>query len=86
MTVTGKLHLTVLDIDSIIYKGEVSSIFVPGDKGEFELLSCHYPVLSLLTEGDIIIDWREAISIKRGVLKLLMNDCVIVVEVLEEQD
>ena len=76
----GKFFLTVLDIDSIIYKSDVASVFVPGDKGEFELLSCHYPILSLLTKGDIIIDWKEAISINKGILKFLRNDCVIIVE------
>jgi F0F1-type ATP synthase epsilon subunit len=77
----GKFYLTVLDIDTIIYKNEVSSVFVPGDRGEFELLSCHYPILSLLRQGDIIINWEEVISINRGILKFLRNDCVIIIEI-----
>lgn len=79
----GKFYLTVLDIDSVIYKNEVSSVFVPGDKGEFELLSCHYPILSLLAKGEIVIDWKEAISINKGILKFLRNDCVAIVEVAD---
>ncbi|MCU0666241.1 MAG: hypothetical protein MUF05_03990 [Candidatus Omnitrophica bacterium] len=77
----GKFFFTVLDIDSILYKGDVSTVFVPGEKGEFELLSCHYPIMSLLGKGDIIIDWQEAISINRGIIKFLRNDCVAIVEV-----
>lgn len=83
MTATANFHLTVLDIDSIIYNNEISSLFVPGDQGEFEILSCHYPILSLLIKGDIIINWEEAISVNRGILKFLRNDCVIIVEVAD---
>lgn len=79
----GKFQFTVLDIDTIIYKDEVSSIFMPGDKGEFELLSCHYPLLSLLGQGDIIIDWKEVIAINRGIVKFLRNDCVAIIEVAD---
>ena len=75
-----KFRLAILDIDSIIYKKEVKSVFIPGDQGEFELLPCHYPLLSLLKEGDIIINWEDVVSVKRGIVKFLRNDCVIVVE------
>jgi F-type H+-transporting ATPase subunit epsilon len=79
----GKFFFTVVDIDSILYKGEVATVFVPGEKGEFELLSCHYPIMSLLAKGDIIIDWKEVISINRGIIKFLRNDCVAIVEVAD---
>ena len=75
-----KFFFTVLDIDCVIYKKEVESVFFPGDKGKIEVLACHYPLLSLLNEGDIIINWEEAISIKKGVMKFLRNDCVAVIE------
>ena len=76
----GKFQLTVLDIDSVLYKGEVTSLFVPGDHGEFEVMPFHYPVLTLLQEGNLVIDWKEMISITRGILKFLRNDCVAIVE------
>jgi F0F1-type ATP synthase epsilon subunit len=79
----GKFQLTVIDIDSVLYKNEVHCLFVPGDTGEFELAPFHYPVLTLLREGNLIIDWKEMISINRGVLKFLRNDCVAIVEVAD---
>ncbi len=84
-TSLGKFMLTVIDIDSVLYKAEVGSVFVPGDQGEFELLPCHYPLMTLLKPGNLIIDWKEMIQVERGILKFLRNDCVAIVEVMEEE-
>lgn len=83
MGVDAKFQLTVLDVDSIIYKNEVTSLFVPGDNGEFEVMPFHYPVLTLLRPGNLIIDWREMITVNRGILKFLRNDCVVIVEIAD---
>ena len=64
-----------------MFEGEVSSLFLRGDGGEFELLSYHYPVLSLLIRGEIIIDWRFTLSIKKGVVRFFQTDCVVMAEV-----
>ncbi len=69
--------------DCLIYKNDISTLFLQGDRGEFELLSYHYPVLSILKEGDIIINWKEYISIKKGILRFFKNDCVVLVELAE---
>jgi F0F1-type ATP synthase epsilon subunit len=79
----GKFQLTVLDVDSVLYKNEVTSLFVPGDHGEFEIMPFHYPVLTLLVPGNLVIDWKEAITINRGILKFLRNDCVVIVEIAD---
>lgn len=77
----GKFSVTILDVETVIYKSEeVTNLFVPGEEGEFEILSCHYPIMSLLKKGNIIINWKEIISINRGILKFLRNDCIAVVE------
>lgn len=79
----GKFQLTVIDIDTVLYKNEVHCVFVPGNTGEFEIFPFHYPVLTLLKEGNLIIDWKEMISLNRGILKFLRNDCVAIIEVAE---
>ncbi len=85
MSTAGKFRLTILDPDSVIYKGEVSSLYVYGNMGEFELLAYHYPVLCLLKEDtDVVIDWREFVTIKRGILKFFKNECVLIVELMED--
>jgi len=71
-----------MDPDKVVYRGTASSIFLKGNTGEFELLAYHYPVLSLLDECDIIIDWEKRISIRKGIVKFFKNDCVILVELI----
>jgi F0F1-type ATP synthase epsilon subunit len=83
MAVFGKFNLQVMRGKAGIYKGEVSSLFLQGDTGEFELLAHHYPLLSLLGRGRIVIDRERYIPIKHGILRFARNNCAVLVE-LEE--
>jgi len=75
--------ISIMTPESLLYSKEVESVFFTGDKGEYELLPYHYPVLGVLTEGNIILNWREAVPIKFGIVKFFANDCVVLVEELE---
>jgi len=75
---------TIMTPDALLYEKDVYSVFLTGDKGEYELLPYHYPVLGILKEGNIIIDWQESVPIKMGILRFFANDCIILVE-QEEQ-
>ncbi|MFA6636323.1 MAG: hypothetical protein WCV56_04385 [Candidatus Omnitrophota bacterium] len=79
----SRFGLLIMDPDRVIFEGKVSSLFLKGDTGEFEILPFHYPVLSLLAEGDIVIDWKSVLAIKSGILRFFMNECVIIVELKE---
>jgi F0F1-type ATP synthase epsilon subunit len=79
-----QFDLLIMDPDRVIFEGKVSSLFVKGDTGEFEILPFHYPVLSLLTLGDIIVNWKYKLSVKKGILRFFMNQCVIIVELNDE--
>ena len=63
-----------------MYENEVQSVFLTGDKGEYELLAYHYPLLGVLSQGDIVINWQEQIPIKGGVVRFFANECIILVE------
>ncbi|MDD5421830.1 MAG: hypothetical protein WC592_00020 [Candidatus Omnitrophota bacterium] len=76
----GKISLKVMNADMVVFAGAVDSIFLQGDTGEFELLPYHYPVLSLLRQGKIIINWSNYIPIRKGVVKFFKNDCVILID------
>jgi len=69
--------------EALLYQGEVESVFFSGDTGEYELLPYHYPVLGILNQSNIIINWREAVPIKFGILKFFANDCIVLVEEIE---
>jgi len=40
----------------------------------------HYPVLGILKEGNIIIDWKESIPVRSGIIRFFANDCIILIE------
>ena len=73
-------HLTILNPKHVVYEGDVNSVFLPGDRGEFELLPFHAPIVSLLLPGEVIVNWEKSIPIKSGMAKFDKNDCVILVE------
>jgi F-type H+-transporting ATPase subunit epsilon len=73
-------NLTILNPKHVLYEGEAESVFLPGDKGEFEVLTYHAPIVSLLTAGQVVVDWETAIAIKKGMMKYYNNDCVVLVE------
>ena len=54
--------------------------FCPAMRGEFELLAYHAPILSLLKEGEIVVDWKTRIPIKKGMVRYLGGECVILLD------
>jgi len=75
--------ISIMTPDALLYQKEVESAFFSGDKGEYELLAYHYPVLGILAQGNIILNWQEAVPIKFGIVRFFANDCIVLVEELE---
>lgn len=76
----GTFKCVVLSPNNLIYENEVKSLFLNGDRGEFELLAYHYPLIAVLKEGDIVIDEKERIPVGGGVVRFFANECTILVE------
>jgi F-type H+-transporting ATPase subunit epsilon len=72
-------NVTILNPKHELYEGRAKSVILPGDRGEFEILDFHRPVISLLKEGSIIIDGKY-LAIKRGVAKFHKGELVALVE------
>ncbi|MBN2301832.1 MAG: hypothetical protein JXN60_04880 [Lentisphaerae bacterium] len=72
--------MTILNPKHVLFDGEASSVFLPGDMAEFELLDYHAPIVSLLRPGKVQIDWQTTIPIKRGMVKFDNNECMVLVE------
>jgi F0F1-type ATP synthase epsilon subunit len=64
----------------VLYDGEARSVVLPGDQGEFELLDLHVPIVSLLRPGRVVVDWKTAIDIRKGMVKFDQGQCVVIVE------
>jgi len=75
--------ISVMTPEALLYQNEVESVFFTGDQGEYELLPYHYPVLGILAQSNIIVNWREAVPIKFGIVKFFANDCIVLVEEIE---
>lgn len=73
-------HVTILNPKHVVFEGDAESVFLPGDQGEFEILTYHVPIMSLLKPGEVVVDWKTRIPIKNGMVKFDYNGCVILVE------
>lgn len=74
------MNVKVLNPVHTLFEGEAKSVFLPGDRGEFEILDYHAPILGVLRAGEVTIDWRTRIPIKKGLVKFDRNECVIIVD------
>jgi F0F1-type ATP synthase epsilon subunit len=69
---------------NLIFESEVNSLFIIGDRSEYEILPYHYPLIGLVQQGDVIIDWKFRIPVRSGILRFFANECTILVEETEK--
>ncbi|GAB4154606.1 MAG: ATP synthase F1 subunit epsilon [Winogradskyella sp.] len=50
------MYLEIVSPEATLFSSEVDSVVVPGINGEFEMLSNHAPIVSILSEGTIKIN------------------------------
>jgi len=49
------MTLEIVSPEATLFKGEVTSVTLPGVDGSFQILNHHAPIVSILQEGDIKI-------------------------------
>jgi F-type H+-transporting ATPase subunit epsilon len=49
------MYLEIVSPEATLFSGEVTSVAVPGVKGEFQMLNNHAPIVSILKEGFVKI-------------------------------
>ncbi|WP_062053935.1 F0F1 ATP synthase subunit epsilon [Aquimarina longa] len=49
------MYLEIVTPEAVLFSGQVTSVAVPGENGEFQMLDNHAPILSLLVNGSIKI-------------------------------
>lgn len=74
------LRVHILSPKRTIYEGEARWLRIPGDRGEFELYPLHVPIISMLGEGEILVDGRDRFQVEKGMVKCLDDRVVILVE------
>ncbi|MEK7542543.1 MAG: hypothetical protein AAB524_02480 [Patescibacteria group bacterium] len=75
--------LRVFAIDREVFFGDAKSVIVPGAKGQMQILAEHAPLVSLLKEGDIVIEQengqKQTIPIQSGTLEVIDKEVVALV-------
>lgn len=71
---------TIINPKRVLFEGEVESLFLEGDQGEFEVLNYHCPLISILKKGNIVIDWKRYLPVKKGLARFFQNEMIILVE------
>lgn len=77
-------YLEILTPSGELYKGNVKSVSVPGEKSPFQVLFNHAPLLSTLTLGKIKIveenDTIKTFEIESGSIEVLKNKVLLLVK------
>lgn len=61
---------TIVTPNKVLFEGEAWSVFLPGTTGEFEVLDMHKAIVSLLRQGNIVINWETEIPIQSGAVRM----------------
>jgi len=56
------MYLEIVSPEATLFAGEVTSVTVPGINGEFQMLTNHAPIVSLLQEGNVKIQGEIVIE------------------------
>jgi F-type H+-transporting ATPase subunit epsilon len=77
------MNLTVLTPEKELFSGQISSVNVPGIKGQFEILKGHAPIVSALGTGKVKITdaagTKTEIEIAKGFIEVLRNEVSVLV-------
>jgi F0F1-type ATP synthase epsilon subunit len=76
---TGNFRCVILSAKRLVFEEEINSLFISGDRGEYELLAYHYPLIGII-KGDIVINWDRRLSVRGGVVRFFANECTIIIE------
>ena len=76
----NNFRCVILSPKNVIFEDEVNSLYIIGDRTEYEILVYHYPLIGLVQQGDIIINWKHKVPVRSGILRFFANECTILVE------
>ena len=75
------MQLDILTPDKAMFSGQITSIILPGSKGQFEILNNHAAIVSSLEKGTIKVktaDGRaELFEVNGGVVEAMDNKIVV---------
>jgi|TARA_B100000768_G_scaffold175018_1_gene185955 F-type H+-transporting ATPase subunit epsilon len=76
--------LEIITPEKEVFNGEVTSVKLPGNSGEFEVLNNHASIISTLTSGNVrvitIDNKTENFTINGGVIEMKKNRIIVLAE------
>ncbi|MBI1984500.1 MAG: hypothetical protein HYS60_00095 [Candidatus Wildermuthbacteria bacterium] len=76
--------LSIYSLDREIFLGQANSVTLPGSEGQLQVLAHHAPFISLLREGDMVLEdengFRKNIPIAGGVVEVKQTQVVVLVD------
>ena len=73
------IEVSIINQAQMIFEGVANNVVLPGDYGEFEIMQFHWPIVSVLTKGEIIID-NMGFPISKGIARFGEEKLVALVE------
>jgi F-type H+-transporting ATPase subunit epsilon len=75
------MQLDILTPDKALFSGQITSIILPGSKGQFEILNNHAAIVSSLEKGTIKVKTAdgkaEMFEVNGGVVEVMDNKIVV---------
>ena len=75
------MDLDILTPDKALFSGEVTSVVLPGSKGQFEVLKNHAAIVSSLDKGTVKVKTvegnTETFEVSGGVVEVLDNKITV---------
>ena len=78
------LELKIVSPAKVEYQGMVEKVIVPGISGQCEILQDHAPIISSLSNGEVVYqdsDGEHVLNVIRGFVEVRKNNVDICVEV-----
>ncbi|HVN58341.1 MAG TPA: ATP synthase F1 subunit epsilon [Bacteroidales bacterium] len=78
------MKIEIITPDQKVFEGDIKSVRVPGQKGSFQVLKDHAPIVSTLDNGPVIIVDMEGketrFNISGGVVEVKTNRIILLAE------
>ncbi len=78
------MKIEVITPDKKVFEGDIKSVKVPGQKGSFQVLKDHAPIISTLSSGPVVIVDHEntetVIEISGGVIEVKVNKIILLAD------
>jgi F-type H+-transporting ATPase subunit epsilon len=73
--------LTIVNISEVLFRGEVSSVTLPGSEGELTVLPNHIPLVSPLKAGEIVVRGvdNKVFPVEKGIVEVSKSEVIVLV-------